>query len=98
MQKKFAQIIIQDDSEREERIVYYILEDENFGIQISKDPENENSKDNELVMHNIVKTRKEAEEILSNLIRNNNDLAQASYIIEYFLKNKEDLDNKTLIS
>ena len=38
MQKKFAQIIIQDDSEREERIVYYILEDENFGIQISKDP------------------------------------------------------------
>ncbi len=98
MQKKFAQIIIQDDSEREERIVYYILEDENFGIQISKDPENENSKDNELVMHNIVKTRKEAEEILSNLIRNNNDLAQASYIIEDFLKNKEDLDNKTLIS
>lgn len=98
MQKKFAQIIIQNDSEREERIVYYILEDENFGIQISKDPENENSKDNELVMHNIVKTRKEAEEILSNLIRNNNDLAQASYIIEDFLKNKEDLDNKTLIS
>ena len=49
-------------------------------------------------MHNIVKTRKEAEEILSNLIRNNNDLAQASYIIEDFLKNKEDLDNKTLIS
>ena len=98
MQKKFAQIIIQDDSEREERIVYYILEDENFGIQISKDPENENSKDNELVMHNIVKTRKEAEEILSNLIRSNNDLAQASYIIEDFLKNKEDLDNKTLIS
>ncbi len=98
MQKKFAQIIIQDDSEREERIVYYILEDENFGIQISKDPENENSKDNELVMHNIVKTRKEAEEILSNLIRNNNDLAQASYIIEDFLKNKKDLDNKTLIS
>ena len=74
------------------------MEDENFGIQISKDPENENSKDNELVMHNIVKTRKEAEEILSNLIRNNNDLAQASYIIEDFLKNKEDLDNKTLIS
>ena len=49
-------------------------------------------------MHNIVNSKEEAEEILNNLIRNSNDLTQTSYIIEDYLKNKNSLDNETLIS
>lgn len=97
MSTQYAEIIIKQ-SEKEESIVYYILEDEQFGVQILKKSTNEKLGDNELVMHNIVKTRKEAENILDNLIKNNNDLTQAAYIIEDFLKNVNDAENKTLIS
>ncbi len=99
MLREFAEITIKETTnKKEEKIVYYILEDEKFGVQISKNSENENSKDNELVMHNIVNSKEEAEEILNNLIRNSNDLTQTSYIIEDYLKNKNSLDNETLIS
>lgn len=99
MLSQFAEIAIkQANKEKEENIVYYILEDEQFGIQISKKSTNENSEENELVMHNIVKSKKEAENILENLIKNNNDLTQASYIIEDFLKNQNNIENQTLIS
>ncbi len=97
MQKKYAELTIKQ-LEKEENIVYYILEDKQFGIQISKKTTNENSENNELVMHNIVKNKKEAENILDNLIKNNNDLTQASYIIEDFLKNQDNAENQTLIS
>lgn len=49
-------------------------------------------------MHNIVNSRKEAEDLLNNLIKNSNDLTQTSYIIEDYLNNKNSLENKTLIS
>ena len=99
MLSEFAEITIKETTNKKaEKIVYYILEDERFGVQISKNSEDENSKENELVMHNIVNSRKEAETILGNLIRNNNDLTQTSYIIEDYLKNKDNLDNETLIS
>lgn len=99
MLSKFAEIAIkQANKENVENIVYYILEDEQYGIQISKKSTNENSEENELVMHNIVKSKKEAENILDNLIKNNNDLTQASYIIEDFLKNQNNIENQTLIS
>ncbi len=97
MQSQYAEITIKQ-IEKEENIVYYVLEDEQFGIQISKKIPDEDSEDNELVMHNIVKSRKEAEDILANLIKNNNDLTQATYIIEDLLKKQDNAENQTLIS
>lgn len=99
MLSEFIEVTIKEaTNKKEEKITYYILEDEGFGIQISKKSEDENSKENELVMHNIVNSRKEAEDLLNNLIKNSNDLTQTSYIIEDYLNNKNSLENKTLIS
>lgn len=97
MQNQYAVITIKQLG-KEEDIVYYILEDEQFGIQISKKFTSDDSEKNELVMHNIVKSKREAEDILDNLIKNNNDLTQATYIIEDFLKKQDDAENQNLIS
>lgn len=103
MSTEYAELkIIEKAKGSEKSISYYILEDEQYGIQISKATEEEKSEDNELVMHNIVKSKKEAENILRNMISNITDLTQASYIVEDLLKNqnndKDDLKGKTLIS
>ena len=94
--------IIEKSKGTEKSINYYILEDEQYGIQISKTTEQQKSEDNELVMHNIVKSKKEAEDIIDNMIENITDLTQASYIVEDLLSNqnndKDNLKGKTLIS
>lgn len=91
MLNKFAEIRIEETSRgKEESIIYYVLEDEQYGIQISKDSEDCNPDDKELVMHNIVKRREDAEYILNNIIKNNIDLTQAAYIIKDFLENQEE--------
>lgn len=64
---------------------YYILEEEKFGLKILRSSESENTKEEEVIIHNISEKEEVVENIIDTIIENNSDISQLSYVIEDLL-------------
>lgn len=64
---------------------YYILEEEKFGLKILRNCDNEETKEEEVIIHNISEKEEIVENIIDTIIQNNSDISQLSYIIEDLL-------------
>ncbi len=78
--------------EREE-INYYILENELYGLKITRVYNNTAFEKEEIVMENIFKDENDAKSVIDLIVNQGNDLSQIEYVVEDYNKGLSERNN-----
>lgn len=78
--------------EREE-INYYILENELYGIKITRVYNNTTFEKEEIVMEDIFKDENDAKNVIDLIVNQGNDLSQIEYVVEDYNKGISERNN-----
>ena len=78
--------------EREE-INYYILENELYGIKITRVYNNTTFEKEEIVMEDIFKDENDAKSVIDLIVNQGNDLSQIEYVVEDYNKGISERNN-----
>lgn len=88
MQNLFITIDINKPLEnKKESLLFYILKNKSYGIEISKKVNDRTDKLMEV--KNVFNNEKEAKDFIEYIVENNNDISQVNYLIEDYKRNEE---------
>lgn len=87
MEEIYYEINIKNtEEESENKIIYYIIKEEKYGLKIVHEIKNKILQNNKLEIKNIAENKEKIKKLINTLVSNQNDITQMQYIIDDFIK------------
>lgn len=87
MEEIYYEINIKNtEEESENKIIYYIIKEEKYGLKIVHEIKNKILQNNKLEIKNIAENKEKIKKLINILVSNQNDITQMQYIIDDFIK------------
>lgn len=87
MEEIYYEINIKNtEEESENKIIYYITKEEQYGLKIVHETKNKILQNNKLEIKNIADNKEKIKKLINILVSNQNDITQMQYIIDDFIK------------
>lgn len=87
MEEIYFEINIKNkEEESENKIIYYIIKEEKYGLKIVQETKNKILQNNKLEIKNIANNKEKIIKLINALVSNQYDITQMQYIIEDFIK------------